>query len=156
MLPVCSRPAPLSPSLHTPTLALAFQFLPFSLHSKLPKHPCIRMPLHAHACPPPPSSSNRSQVSLAGACSAVAMPSISPLILDWTSDAERAKALAMRQMAQDSGALCGAAGMGVVATACGVQTAMVLTAAMQAAATLFFAVRAPSHVPTGEALAKLR
>ena len=75
---------------------------------------------------------------------AVSMPSISPLVLDATTDSERATALAMRQTAQDIGTLLGASTMGVVATQVDIATAIQTSAVLQGAAAAFFAFRVPS------------
>ena len=75
--------------------------------------------------------------------SAVSMPSISPLYLDSVSTDERAKALAMRQMAQDVGTLVGASAMGAMASTYGIPAAMVTVATLQGTAAVYFAVRVP-------------
>lgn len=71
------------------------------------------------------------------------MPNTSPLILDCTEPNERARALALRQMVQDGGALLGAGGAGVVASAYGIPAAIELVAALQVASQAFCALRAP-------------
>ena len=83
-------------------------------------------------------------MSVSAVASAVSMPSISPLFLDYTSEAERAKALAMRQMSQDVGALIGASLMGIVASSMGTAAAINITAALQLISAGFFAQRVPS------------
>jgi MFS family permease len=82
-------------------------------------------------------------VGLNGLCSALAMPNTSPLILDHTEPSERTRALAMRQMVQDGGALLGAGGAGLVASAYGIPTAIELIAGLQVASIIFCGVRAP-------------
>jgi len=80
-----------------------------------------------------------------GLSNAMWMPSVSPLLLDLISAHERAKAFAMRQMAQDTGALIGSASMGLVANTYGIATAIETVAALQAASVLFFALRVPGE-----------
>lgn len=90
-------------------------------------------------------------VGVGAVANAVSMPSISPLYLDSVSNAERPKALAMRQMSQDVGTLVGASAMGAVAAGFpliglppqGIPTAMVTVAGLQGAAAAFFAARVP-------------
>ena len=82
-------------------------------------------------------------VGSSGFCQALAMPNTSPLILDHAEPSERARALALRQMVQDGGALLGAAGAGAVAGAYGVPTAIEMVAALQVASTIFCALRSP-------------
>mmetsp|Transcript_4189 Transcript_4189/g.10223 ORF Transcript_4189/g.10223 Transcript_4189/m.10223 type:complete len:154 (-) Transcript_4189:230-691(-) len=84
-------------------------------------------------------------VACTGLCNAIWMPSVSPLLLDFVSGTERAKAFAMRQTAQDAGHLFGAASMGLVANAYGTAVAIEAVAALQAAAVIFFAIRVPAH-----------
>lgn len=91
-------------------------------------------------------------VGAGAVANAVSMPSISPLYLDSVTAAERPRALALRQMAQDVGTLVGASAMGVVAAgapalglpACGIPAAMLSVAAAQGTAAAFFAARVPS------------
>jgi len=80
---------------------------------------------------------------LSGFCQALAMPNTTPLILDSIEPAHRAQALALRQMVQDGGALLGAGGAGVVASAYGISAAIELVAGLQAASIAFCALRAP-------------
>mmetsp|Transcript_16128 Transcript_16128/g.52142 ORF Transcript_16128/g.52142 Transcript_16128/m.52142 type:complete len:221 (+) Transcript_16128:123-785(+) len=84
-------------------------------------------------------------VGLGGSASAFSMPSISPIILDSVAEEERARALAGRQMVQDSGALLGASGMGLVASVLGIPAAMQTVAALQLASVAIFALRVPSR-----------
>ena len=74
---------------------------------------------------------------------AFSTPSNTPYLLDNTSDDERAKAMAMRSMWQDSGTLLGASTCGIIAFHCGIPASMLSAAALQGAAALFFALRAP-------------
>ena len=87
-------------------------------------------------------------VGITGFCQAIAMPSISPLILDNTTEAERSSALAGRQIAQDSGTLLGASSMGLVASLYGIPAAMQTVALLQAASVLLFWQRVPT-LPLG-------
>lgn len=80
-------------------------------------------------------------VGLAGFSASMSMPSVSPLILDYTQPHERTRALAMRQMVQDGGALLGAGGAGVVASAYGIPAAIELVAGLQVGSAVFFALR---------------
>jgi len=82
-------------------------------------------------------------IALMGTLSlSVVISNIPPVILDYVQSSERAQALALRSMVQDVGAFVGAALMGVTATYIGLPAAMVTTAGLQGAATLFFARRA--------------
>ena len=83
-------------------------------------------------------------VGLTGLFQAICMPSISPLILDHTTLAERPHALAGRQIAQDLGTLMGASSMGLVANMYGIPVAMQTVAVLQGASVLLFAQRVPS------------
>ena len=87
-------------------------------------------------------------VGITGFCQAIAMPSISPLILDNTTEAERPSALAGRQIAQDLGTLLGASSMGLVASLYGIPAAMQTVALLQAASVLLFWQRVPT-LPLG-------
>jgi len=82
-------------------------------------------------------------IALTGTLSlSVVLSNIPPVILDYVQASERAQALALRSMVQDVGAFVGAALMGVTATYAGLPAAMITTAGLQGAATLFFARRA--------------
>ena len=82
-------------------------------------------------------------VGLSGFCQSLSMPSVSPLILDNTTSTERSRALALRQMTQDAGALVGAGSAGFIASAYGVPAAVETVAVLQGASVAFFAMRAP-------------
>ena len=84
-------------------------------------------------------------VGAGGLAQAVALPSISPLILDSVTNEERPTALAGRQMSQDLGALIGAASMGFVGQSIGIPAAMMTVAVMQLASAGVFWMRVP-HV----------
>lgn len=132
--PLASTPAEFAALVGLNGLASALPMPP------TPPCPCRPTP----PCPPPSNRRTKPpQVGLNGLASALSMPSISPLILDHVSDNERSQALAMRQMAQDTGALCGAATVGVVASAHGIPAAIQMVAGLQLVAVGFFAVRAP-------------
>ena len=81
----------------------------------------------------------------AGLAQAVAMPSISPMILDHVTHEERARALAGRQIAQDAGGLLGASSMGVFAGVAGIPAAMETVALLQLASVGLFALRVPGR-----------
>jgi sugar phosphate permease len=83
-------------------------------------------------------------VAASSAGSAISLPSFSPVLLDHTTEAERSRALAMRQTTQDVGTLLGASTMGVVATHVGIPEALFTVAVLQGAAAAFFAVRTPA------------
>jgi MFS family permease len=76
------------------------------------------------------------------------MPNVSPVILDNVSEPERAQALAVRNVCQDTGMLVGAGASGLLAHAVGVPSAMLAVAATQATTTLFFAVRSGALRPS--------
>merc|ERR1740139_311878 len=82
-------------------------------------------------------------VGASGFCQSLAMPNTLPLLLDHTNPSERARALALRQMVQDGGAMLGAAGAGVVASMYGVPVAIEMVAALQVTSVTFCAIRSP-------------
>mmetsp|Transcript_14609 Transcript_14609/g.31784 ORF Transcript_14609/g.31784 Transcript_14609/m.31784 type:complete len:603 (-) Transcript_14609:418-2226(-) len=72
---------------------------------------------------------------------ALVTPNVTPFLVDATTEAQRAQALAMRNMAQDVGVLGGAISLGAVSQAIGAPEAILCSAGLQALAMIFFALR---------------
>ena len=93
-----------------------------------------------------PSALPFSALYLTGALAQAALvnPNVSPFLIDATTEDQRAQALAIRNMAQDVGALGGAIALGAVSQTIGVPEAILCSAGFHALTMVFFAMRTSS------------
>jgi MFS family permease len=156
--PIMPTPAMCTPIMSTPAMVTPAHPTGCRLSDRLPSRKAIMVPaLAATACfsALQPMAADQYQfavlVGATGLANSVWMPSVSPLLLDSTNEEERAKAFALRQMAQDTGSLVGAASMGLLAGMYGIPAAIHTTAVLQGAACAFFHFRGARGVADPDA-----